>query len=268
MSEVNQLTHLASSNGSCWSYKISSSKGLHLADQLWMSRFLMIRLSDEEGVPVSFKPRTGHNHLAKCFVECSNEGTRNPCFGLSNIQIELQRLEACHKQHSIVYDDNSCNFVVNAPGDKHHSSVYVPKNTLAHKSGYYIDCRPPSDIDPYLAVMMLASSTLLIPLPAPSHLVRFQDPKHSLLSSQGISKESHRSLYQSSLIVDDNGCGMNSESLLLDELNRMDSSNSNMSHLKPYDDQDDLMVLSYINDDGEFDDLDSDSASSCSSPMV
>lgn len=122
---------------------------------------------------------------------------------------------------------------------------------------------------------MLAASTLMIPLPAPSQLATFQaTPKAShlnspvLRSSSSLTKHQTGSLSCSSMVLrDDDHSPMNSESILLDELDRMDSGYSSQSLMDECRNQD-LIILSSIDDmESNVEEHDSDSDSSLTSPQ-
>lgn len=171
-------------HGVC-SYKLVAASGLQTADQLWMSRFFLLRISDEEGVQVSFDPsapvKQGGARQARCFVKYSSADTRREGSGILGVQQHLELLHGCHPQHMMVYGkklpssscpssiggDSSDRFSVGVGGNRAASSVFIPAKTLLHRCGHYVDCRPLANMDPYLVFMMMASTTLLLPLPVP-----------------------------------------------------------------------------------------------------
>ena len=174
-----KVTETAQRDAATWSYKLGPLGGLDLADELWMSRFLMLRVSEEAGLPVSFDPAAagrGDSGGARCCVKYSTAATRQPCSGLAAIQRHLELLQASHLRHLHAYgkgnlqrDHMDFNISVGgcgAPvGQLATAAVVVPAKTLLLQSGHYVDRRPPSNMDPYVATMMLVATTLELPLP-------------------------------------------------------------------------------------------------------
>lgn len=91
--------------------------------------------------------------------------------GIDYIKSIIQKLSLKHKEHLIVYGDNSKRLTGHhetssrecfsfGVGDRS-ASVRIPTSTAQKKCGYIEDRRPASDIDPYLVCAYIVDSTLL-----------------------------------------------------------------------------------------------------------
>ena len=173
-----------------WSYKLGPLGGLDLADELWMSRFLMLRVSEEEGITVSFDPAaavTGDGSGgARACVKFSTAETRLATLGMSAIQHHLDLLEASHLRHLLAYskgnlrpDLTATEFNISIGGRTACTAVVVPAKTLLRQAGHYVDRRPPSNMDPYVITTLLLATTLELPL-APSASPPLPPPRTSV----------------------------------------------------------------------------------------
>ncbi|GAX81512.1 hypothetical protein CEUSTIGMA_g8940.t1 [Chlamydomonas eustigma] len=230
--KITETSQRTSPAARLWSYKLGPLLGVDLADQLWMSRFILLRLSEEEGLSVSFDPTAVGGAGARCNMKYSTSETRNPGGGLSCIQLHLELLESAHLLHLLAYSkgcvsSRSLGFEVGVGGSKEPTLV-VPSKTLILKAGHYVDQRPPSNVDPYLAIMVLVSTTLQIPLP--------DSTVHGLgqlaLSSthSGISSPSGFPLFASQAKPCNSRSTMNSEDVLIDELDKVLGPDTPPSH--------------------------------------
>lgn len=171
------------------SYKVGPCQGVDFGDQLWTSRYLLQRVAEDHGAAVSWHPDAaaalGGPQLG-CSIKFSTAETRDPEGGLVALQEQVGRLQAGHLQHLAAYHHhgrlNGAPLMAALPGltaaaaagfthaiGSGGASVTVPVLTLMRKSGYLVDHRPPSDADPYSVAMMLASTTLGVPLPPQLH---------------------------------------------------------------------------------------------------
>lgn len=108
-----------------------------------------------------------------CHVKFSTAETRDPTKGLLALEEQLSRLQAQHVQHAWTYSNGRLQLLLS---NKHlvsfvyavancSASVMVPSMTMLRRSGYYVDRRPPADCDPYKVAMLLTSTALDVPLP-------------------------------------------------------------------------------------------------------
>ena len=213
-----------------WSYTLGPCPGVDFADELWLSRFILLRVAEEHGMVVSFDPRLCYpGGGLGCYVKYSCEETRQLSTGLVEIQEQVERLQGSHVHHLMAYGWGSVELLAFSPagldfscrvGNKA-SSIMVPTGTVINRCGYYVDCRPSAAMDPYLATMLLVSTSLQVPLPYSStHLVKVAAPFQSAgadCSSSGCLEEDDEEDWGSESME-----STDSEDLLLDELDKMD----------------------------------------------
>eukprot|EP00803_Ostreobium_quekettii_P001914 evm.model.scf_457.6 EVM.evm.TU.scf_457.6 scf_457:81370-85790(+) len=171
----------ATSTPGQWCYSLGPCAGLSLADSLWVSRHLLLRVAEAFGLAPSFEPEPipGLRRPLSCHVEFSTLETRSPASGLAAIEAQVGRLRACHVKHLIAYGRGYLQRLA-APGGGHLrqrsqefscsfgsklSSIMIPHDVRISKAGHYLDQRPASNMDPYLVTALLVSSALGIPLP-------------------------------------------------------------------------------------------------------
>jgi len=165
-----------------WSYKLGPGTGLELADQLCLSRFLLIRTAEQRESLINFSsdPLAGGWGGSGCTIEFSTAQGRQPGSGIVAIQKQLALLQANHAQHVFGYGGGGIQrllmkglqdcfqqamcFSVGVGNKK--ASVMVPTSTVMNKCGAFVDRRAPGDVDPYLAALMLTTTCLDLPFPA------------------------------------------------------------------------------------------------------
>ncbi|KAG2483515.1 hypothetical protein HYH03_017622 [Edaphochlamys debaryana] len=154
------------------SYKIGPSQGVDLGDDLWTSRYLLKRVAEDHGQHVSWEPDSmPFERPLGCYYKYSTSATRASGPGLSAIEQQLVRLQATHVQHQVAYNDGRIDRLSSDAAAFTHAvgsgnaSIVVPSLTFLQQGGYYTDRRPPSDADPYKVALLLAATTMDIPLP-------------------------------------------------------------------------------------------------------
>jgi len=156
-----------------WEYQIGPCEGIDSGDHMWISRYLMIRVCEEQGVNVSFdpKPIPGDWNGAGCHTNYSTATMRAPG-GYGEIIKAIEKLGEKHMEHIQVYGVGNERRLTGAhetaPIDKFSygvanrgASVRIPRTSEADNCGYFEDRRPASNMDPYVVTGKLFQTTCL-----------------------------------------------------------------------------------------------------------
>jgi len=155
-----------------WEYQIGPSKGINAGDELWISRYILHKLSEQYNVNISFVPKPV---LSPCngsglHTNFSTTETRGDN-GMNYIDNYIERLSRKHTEHLQVYGDNS----MRLSGECETSyinkfscgygnrgcSIRIPNDVLRKGYGYFEDRRPASDADPYDVISIIYKTCCL-----------------------------------------------------------------------------------------------------------
>eukprot|EP00931_Biecheleriopsis_adriatica_P019324 TRINITY_DN131_c0_g1_i2.p1 TRINITY_DN131_c0_g1~~TRINITY_DN131_c0_g1_i2.p1 ORF type:complete len:874 (-),score=162.90 TRINITY_DN131_c0_g1_i2:36-2396(-) len=156
-----------------WEYQVGPCTGIEAGDQLWMSRYLMIRVCELLEVNISFdpKPIPGEWNGAGCHTNYSTAAMRKPG-GYKEIIKAIEKLGPKHQEHIQIYGEgndrrltgrcetasiNNFSYGVANRG----ASVRIPRSAEKEGMGYFEDRRPASNMDPYLVTGKIIQTTLL-----------------------------------------------------------------------------------------------------------
>lgn len=158
--------------------QIGPSEALPAADHLWAARYILSRVCEAFGVGVSWdpKPVPGDWPGCGCSVKFSTVETRVPGNGWFEIERQLSRLQQMekHVMHMQAYGlglDRRTGPLAGLfqpawdVGEGSSSTLYVPSRVLLQRCGHWVDQRPGASLDPYIALLLLISTALDIPLP-------------------------------------------------------------------------------------------------------
>ncbi len=154
-----------------WEFQIGTVEGIEAAHQLWISRYILLRVSEMFDCCVEFHPKPfQHLNGSGCHTNFSTKATRNGG-GLEIMTRDIfPRLESTHKEHIENYGKHnelrltgihetasihSFSWAVASRG----TSIRVGIETFKNACGYFEDRRPASNCDPYLVSMLLVKNT-------------------------------------------------------------------------------------------------------------
>jgi len=160
-----------------WEYQIGPVVGIHASDQLYISRYILLRLSEEFGVFINFEPKPLDSpwNGSGCHVNFSTEDTRNGKGnkkGVDYIIDYIDKLKDNHTLHMENYgkDNNlrmtgSCetaDFNTFSSGTANRkASIRIPYGVMQDEKGYFEDRRPSSNMDPYLVTSLMFKTCCL-----------------------------------------------------------------------------------------------------------
>jgi glutamine synthetase len=138
-----------------------------------MSRYLMIRVCEAQGINVSFdpKPIPGDWNGAGCHTNYSTAKMR-AAGGYEEIVAAIEKLGKKHHEHIQAYGEGNERRLTGAHEtaaiDKFSygvanrgASIRIPRSAEAEKCGYFEDRRPASNMDPYIVTSMIFRTTCL-----------------------------------------------------------------------------------------------------------
>ena len=152
-----------------WEFQIGTCKGIQTADELWIARYLLLRVGEYFKVDIDFSPKPVHGNWngSGCHTNYSDNKTRNDT-KMENILEQINKLEKTHTRLIKLYGEGNSERLTGkhetssmekfTSGVAHRgASVRIPLNTEYNGKGYYEDRRPASNMDPYVVCASIYS---------------------------------------------------------------------------------------------------------------
>ena len=158
-----------------WEFQIGPCTGIDSGDQMWVARYLLEKIAEEEGCYIDWSPKPFDNiNGSGCHSNFSTNGMRDSSEGLSLILAAITQLSHVHSEHMSVYGDGNAkrmsgqyetatydtfSFDVDMPVNRG-ASIRIGYDTFKEGKGYFEDRRPASNCDPYLVTSAIANTCI------------------------------------------------------------------------------------------------------------
>lgn len=152
-----------------WEWQTAAQGPVKCSDDLWVSRYILDRVSEYNAVIVSYDPKPDPDfNGAGCHANLSTSKTRE-IFGENEQEDLMTHLELDHAEHIKVCGEGIEQRLTGkcetsdytkfswGVGDRG-ASIRIPKKVKEEGAGYFEDRRPSANVDPYKILYSLISS--------------------------------------------------------------------------------------------------------------
>jgi glutamine synthetase len=149
-----------------WEFQIGPLEGIESCDQLWVARFILVRLSEKYGYNISFHPKLFKTYNGSgCHTNFSTVETREKG-GYYVIVDSMPKFEKNHNKHMEVYGKFNDLRLTGIHETAHindfswgvgtrHTSIRIGNDVKINNEGYFEDRRPASNMEPYDVASMI-----------------------------------------------------------------------------------------------------------------
>ncbi len=152
-------------------FQIGPVEGINAADQLWVARFILEKISEQHNIIINYHPKPLKNFNGSgCHTNFSTKKMRSPG-GLDVIFNSMDKLKAKHAEHMLIYGEHNNERMTGLHETSSFDeftwgianrgcSVRIPSETAKNGYGYAEDRRPSAGMDPYLVTAKILETIM------------------------------------------------------------------------------------------------------------
>ena len=160
-----------------WEFQVGPVTGIDAGDQLWMARYILLRVAEKHGYVVDIEPKPvkGDWNGSGCHTNFSTKTMREGDGGKTGLQIIEESINRLSKKHDLHMKFYGTGNELRMTGEHETSrydqfssgranrgaSVRIGNETIFNEKGYFEDRRPSSNCDPYLVTSLLFQTCCL-----------------------------------------------------------------------------------------------------------